>query len=81
MKYQTITKWNEDGRTYLDFEQFFTEQEALRHAKASCHYREVVIESLVLDESDEVLHQVRKGEKQKNTCLKSSLPKWWLLSF
>ena len=68
MKYQTITKWHESdckaakGRTYLAFEKFFTEREALHHAKEECHYFEFVIESLVLDATNEVLHQVRKGD-------------------
>ena len=71
MKYQTITKlkliergrkWQENGRTYLAFEKFFTEREALHHAKEECHYFDFVIESLVLDATNEVLHQVRKGD-------------------
>jgi hypothetical protein len=55
MKYQTITKWNQEGRTFLDVEQFANFQKALRNAKQECKW-EFVIESIVVcNASNEVL--------------------------
>ena len=55
MKYQTITKWNQEGRIFLEVEQFANFQKALHHAKPECMW-EFVIESIVVcNASNEVL--------------------------